>query len=101
MDKDVNGLKNEPLIMTLDSPKAMEDVEENGEDYSEFKALLPPRKGGMSRTSDKVRRKVQWNDNNGNKLVEVLEFEPRLTWKVILQKLILALKCLIIENDDI
>ena len=77
MDKDVNGLKNEPFIMTLDSPKAMEDVEENEEDYSEFKALLPPRKGGMSRTSDKVSRKVQWNDNNGNKLVEVLEFEPR------------------------
>ncbi|KAF9673601.1 hypothetical protein SADUNF_Sadunf10G0041100 [Salix dunnii] len=76
MDKDVNGLKNEPFIITLDSPKAMEDVEENGEDYSEFKALLPPRKGGMSRTSDKVSRKVQWNDNNGNKLVEVLEFEP-------------------------
>ncbi|KAG6759192.1 hypothetical protein POTOM_035661 [Populus tomentosa] len=63
--------------MTLDSPKAEEDVEGNGEDYSEFKALLPPRKGGMSRNSDKVRRKVQWNDNNGNKLVEVLEFEPR------------------------
>eukprot|EP00258_Populus_trichocarpa_P049279 XP_024465298.1 uncharacterized protein LOC18102460 isoform X1 [Populus trichocarpa] len=76
VNKDANGLKNEPLIMTLDSPKAEEDVEGNGEDYSEFKALLPPRKGGMSRNSDKVRRKVQWNDNNGNKLVEVLEFEP-------------------------
>lgn len=76
VNKDANGLKNEPLIMTLDSPKAEEDVEGNGEDYSEFKALLPPRKGGMSRKSDKVRRKVQWNDNNGNKLVEVLEFEP-------------------------
>jgi hypothetical protein len=75
--KDANGSKNEPLMMTLDSPDVEEDVEENGEDYSEFKALLPPRKGGMSRNSDKVRRKVQWNDNNGNKLVEVLEFEPR------------------------
>jgi hypothetical protein len=71
--KDANGSKNEPLMMTLDSP----DVEENGEDYSEFKALLPPRKGGMSRSPNKVRRKVQWNDNNGNKLVEILEFEPR------------------------
>ncbi|KAI5580435.1 hypothetical protein POPTR_008G170700v4 [Populus trichocarpa] len=74
--KDANGSKNEPLMMTLDSPDVEEDVEENGEDYSEFKALLPPRKGGMSRSPNKVRRKVQWNDNNGNKLVEILEFEP-------------------------
>ncbi|CAK7327304.1 unnamed protein product [Dovyalis caffra] len=76
INKDTNGFKNEPSMMTLGSPKVEEDVEENGEDYSEFKALLPPRKGGMSRNSDKVRRKVQWNDNHGNKLVEVLEFEP-------------------------
>ncbi|KAL3582600.1 hypothetical protein D5086_016932 [Populus alba] len=76
VDKDANGSKHEPLMMTLDSPDVEEDVEENGEDYSEFQALLPPRKGGMSRSPDKVRRKVQWNDNNGNKLVEILEFEP-------------------------
>uniref|UniRef100_A0A6N2MQP1 Uncharacterized protein n=1 Tax=Salix viminalis TaxID=40686 RepID=A0A6N2MQP1_SALVM len=73
VDKDANGLISE---MTLDLPKVEEDVDENGEDYSEHKTLLPPRKGGMSRNPDKVRRKVQWNDDNGNKLEEVLEFEP-------------------------
>lgn len=81
MDKDVkkdaNGFKNQPLMTSIDSPKDEEDHDDNGEDYNEFKPLLPPRKGGMSRNSDKVRRKVQWNDNNGNKLAEVLEFEPR------------------------
>ncbi|KAE9619200.1 hypothetical protein Lalb_Chr02g0150621 [Lupinus albus] len=34
----------------------------------------------MSRKSEKGhktrRKKVQWNDKNGNKLVEVLEYEP-------------------------
>ncbi|KAA8527801.1 hypothetical protein F0562_035330 [Nyssa sinensis] len=33
------------------------------------------RKGGILRKSEKPRRKVQWNDKNGNKLAEVLEFE--------------------------
>ncbi|KAE8714651.1 Actin-related protein 2/3 complex subunit 2 [Hibiscus syriacus] len=30
----------------------------------------------VSSKSDKTRRKVQWNDRNGNKLVEIMEFEP-------------------------
>uniref|UniRef100_A0A2P2JSC2 Uncharacterized protein MANES_15G044300 n=1 Tax=Rhizophora mucronata TaxID=61149 RepID=A0A2P2JSC2_RHIMU len=77
--KDANGFKKKPLI-TLESPKA-DDQTDDGEDYSESNSLLPPRRGGMSRKSDKVRRKVrrkvQWNDKNGNKLVEILEFQPR------------------------
>ncbi|KAJ4827978.1 hypothetical protein Tsubulata_009511 [Turnera subulata] len=72
--KDANGLKNRPLISVEDEKHEDPD---NGEDYSELNSLLPPRRGGMSRNSDKVRRKVQWNDNNGNKLAEVLEFVPR------------------------
>ncbi|XP_038704319.1 uncharacterized protein LOC120000345 isoform X1 [Tripterygium wilfordii] len=71
--KDVNGCKIKP-VANIDSQK-VEDHSYTEED-SESNSLLPPRKGGMSRKSDKMPRKVQWNDRNGNKLVEVLEFEP-------------------------
>ncbi|XVF62798.1 hypothetical protein PTKIN_Ptkin09bG0037200 [Pterospermum kingtungense] len=71
--KDVHGHKNKTLG-TIDSLK-VEDHSE-GEDYSESNSLLPPKNGGMSRNLDKTRRKVQWNDNHGNKLAEILEFEP-------------------------
>ncbi|XP_050219137.1 uncharacterized protein LOC126669657 [Mercurialis annua] len=77
MDKDVmeaNGFKTEPLIAG-DSEK-LENHDDDGEDDSESNTLLPPRRGGMSRNPERVRRKVQWNDNNGNKLAEVLVFEP-------------------------
>ncbi|EEF34047.1 conserved hypothetical protein [Ricinus communis] len=79
MDKDVmdtNGFTNKPL-MTVDSEK-VENHSDDREDYSESNTLLPPRTGGMSRNPERVRRKVQWNDNNGNKLAEVLVFEPSL-----------------------
>ncbi|XP_047311481.1 uncharacterized protein LOC124914900 [Impatiens glandulifera] len=43
-------------------------------------ALLPARKGGLSSSSSKKsvkpKRKVQWNDTNGNKLAEVKVFQP-------------------------
>ncbi|XP_022979377.1 uncharacterized protein LOC111479120 [Cucurbita maxima] len=48
----------------------------NSEDDSESNALLPPRRGGMSRKSNKPRMKVRWNDSNGNNLAEILEFQP-------------------------
>ncbi|CAL0299846.1 unnamed protein product [Lupinus luteus] len=70
--KDVNGSVNKPIVVaSLDAT--------NGED-DDSKSLLPTRIGGMSRKSDKGhktrRKKVQWNDKNGNKLVQVLEYEP-------------------------
>ncbi|OAY28140.1 uncharacterized protein LOC110601868 isoform X1 [Manihot esculenta] len=77
MDKDVkdaNGFTNEPLI-TVD-PEEVENHTDDAECYSESNTLLPPRRGGMSRNPERVRRKVQWNDKNGNKLAEVLVFEP-------------------------
>lgn len=47
------------------------------DEYDESQLLLPPNnKGGLSKKSGKPRRKVQWNDKNGNKLAEVLEFQP-------------------------
>lgn len=72
---DGNGCKAKPLGSVDNNTGVVKHA--NGDDDSESNSLLPPRRGGMSRKSDKVRRKVQWNDRNGNKLVEVLEFEPR------------------------
>ncbi|KAG4907202.1 hypothetical protein JHK82_055863 [Glycine max] len=77
--EDVNGClmdKHKPVVA---SSLVCEKVEDhvNGEDDSDSNSLLPPRRGGMSRNCEKTRRKVQWNDRNGNKLAEVLEYEPR------------------------
>ncbi|KAL2325066.1 hypothetical protein Fmac_024124 [Flemingia macrophylla] len=77
--KDVNGCVNKPLALTVASldGRKVED-RSNREDDSDSNSLLPLPRGGMSRNSDKTRRKrkVQWNDRLGNKLAEVLEYEP-------------------------
>ncbi|KAE8734982.1 Actin-related protein 2/3 complex subunit 2 [Hibiscus syriacus] len=73
--KDVNGHKNNSLS-AIDSAEAEDHTD--GEDCSESTVLLVPKRGGMSRKSDNTKRKVQWNDRNGNKLVEIIEFEPSL-----------------------
>ncbi|PON33816.1 hypothetical protein PanWU01x14_349610 [Parasponia andersonii] len=75
--KDSNGCckDNSPLALGGSVDSKVEKLL-NGDEESDCNSLLPPRRGGMSRQSDKVRRKVQWNDKNGNKLAEVLEFEP-------------------------
>lgn len=55
-----------------------------GDDVNdEIKALLSKSRSGVGVRSDddgkkSMMRKVQWNDEKGNKLVEVVEFEPRL-----------------------
>ncbi|KAG6664641.1 uncharacterized protein LOC122300651 [Carya illinoinensis] len=72
--KVVSGSKSKALVVT-DLLK-VEDRRVNGEEDSESNSLLPPRRGGMSRKSEKTRLKVQWNDKNGNKLAEVMEFYP-------------------------
>ncbi|KAL4357448.1 hypothetical protein AHAS_Ahas09G0187700 [Arachis hypogaea] len=92
--KEANGhggfVKKKPTsVASLDGVRVEEEEEEedeeeeegrvNGEDDSVSKSLLPPRRGGMSRKSDnrtRSRRRVQWNDKNGKKLFEVLEYEP-------------------------
>lgn len=43
----------------------------------ELKKVLLPRKGGLSTNSGKKNHKVQWNDNDGNNLTQVLEYQPR------------------------
>uniref|UniRef100_A0A1D1YUE1 Putative cyclic nucleotide-gated ion channel 9 n=1 Tax=Anthurium amnicola TaxID=1678845 RepID=A0A1D1YUE1_9ARAE len=50
-----------------------EKEEEDGE--RESKSLLAVKLEAPKRQRSK-RRKVQWNDRHGNKLVEVLEFQP-------------------------
>lgn len=49
-------------------------VEEDEE--NESKKLLLPKKGGLRKKSGKKHRRVQWNDRNGHKLTEVLEYQP-------------------------
>ncbi|XP_074282316.1 uncharacterized protein LOC141606867 [Silene latifolia] len=81
---DCNGTdsKTKPLISSLKPKK--EEIEERilvseeeEDDDDESKRLLPPMNGGMSKEVPKTRRKVQWNDINGNnKLAEILEFQP-------------------------
>ncbi|KAH7858622.1 hypothetical protein Vadar_025970 [Vaccinium darrowii] len=52
-------------------------VELNGEIEGDVEkvSLLPPRTGGMSKKPGKPRLKVQWNDQDGRKLAEVVEFQ--------------------------
>ncbi|KAH0640468.1 hypothetical protein KY285_037054 [Solanum tuberosum] len=83
-NKDFKGEK----IQYVDSVEALPNSVLNGgkDEDDESKALLPSRKGGLSKKIAKPKRKVQWNDTNGNKLTEVLEFEPSIgysLWKVI------------------
>ncbi|KAJ1381106.1 hypothetical protein SESBI_45455 [Sesbania bispinosa] len=74
--KDANNyIMDKPVVASALGGEKVED-HANGEDDSDSNSLLPPRRGGMSRNCDKTHRKVQWNDKNGNKLAEVLEYEP-------------------------
>ncbi|PIA36276.1 hypothetical protein AQUCO_03400287v1 [Aquilegia coerulea] len=75
-----NHMNHNSTLSSLDPPKIEivdkeEQVEE--EEDEESKTLLSPRRrGGMSKNPKKARQKVQWNDRTGNKLVEILEFQP-------------------------
>ncbi|KAH6778074.1 hypothetical protein C2S52_006417 [Perilla frutescens var. hirtella] len=74
MDMNNNGLKievNNNGLSSLESPKVVM-IEES----DESKALLPSINGGISKKSDKPKRKVHWMDKNGDKLAEILEFQP-------------------------
>ncbi|CAN7061678.1 unnamed protein product [Brassica rapa subsp. trilocularis] len=66
---------NKAVVVSLKSSEVEEEEEE--EEESESQCLLPPpRKGGMCRSTDKIKRTVQWNDNKGDNLAEVLVYEP-------------------------
>ncbi|XP_042516870.1 uncharacterized protein LOC122091111 [Macadamia integrifolia] len=68
-----NSCKIKPLT-TVEPLRGEAAPDRKAEDESN--PLLSPRRGGISKKPKKSRRKVQWNDRNGNKLVEVLEFQP-------------------------
>ncbi|KAF8016626.1 hypothetical protein BT93_H1985 [Corymbia citriodora subsp. variegata] len=74
--KDANGYHKKPVKPVSDVDSGKVEGLGDAEEESEVKSLLPPRRGGLIRTSEKTRRKVQWNDSNGNSLTEVLEFQP-------------------------
>ncbi|KAK7243042.1 hypothetical protein RIF29_37826 [Crotalaria pallida] len=74
--KDDGGANGCCIMNKNDEKVEKAHVNVNGDDEKDSNSLLPPRRGGMSRKSDKTRRKVQWNDKNGNKLAEVLVYEP-------------------------
>ncbi|VVB07257.1 unnamed protein product [Arabis nemorensis] len=73
--KEANGCESSKAIVSLKSSEIEDQISE--EEESESQCLLPPRKGGMSRSTDKIKRTVQWNDNKGDNLAEVLVYEPR------------------------
>lgn len=76
MDRNVNDLK-EPLDGSDSQNGTLNGHGISKEDDDdESKLLLLPSKGGLSKKSGKPRLKVQWNDKNGDKLAEVLEFQP-------------------------
>ncbi|CAA2992611.1 Hypothetical predicted protein [Olea europaea subsp. europaea] len=64
----------EDSLHIVESPKVILNEEIEGDDES--RTLLPSKKGGLSKNKGKPRRKVQWLDKNGDKLAEVLEFQP-------------------------
>ncbi|KAK9724263.1 hypothetical protein RND81_05G059400 [Saponaria officinalis] len=77
MDCNGKDTKTKPLISSLKPQR--EEIEEDvlimEDEYDESERLLPSN-GGISEGSLKTRRKVQWNDSIGNKLAEILEFQP-------------------------
>lgn len=65
-----------PLLTDLEPQKEARTVVLGNEKESEAESLLPPRNGGISKEPTKTRRKVHWKDTYGNKLAEILEFQP-------------------------
>ncbi|XP_020580136.1 uncharacterized protein LOC110024486 isoform X3 [Phalaenopsis equestris] len=69
-----DGNKTSSVVVSNDG------MDKGKEDHGETRSLLLPslKKGGIKvRRQRSGSKKVQWNDHNGDKLVEVLEFQPR------------------------
>lgn len=77
MDSGINDSKG-VIPCNGSKPYAVGETKEEAESL-----LLPPAAangggiGKKQRRQRSSRRRVQWNDRNGNKLVEVLEYQPR------------------------
>lgn len=77
MDLDVRNCERQRSKQDVDLVSEKVKVGVDKEENDESNSLLSPRGGGMAKRERSSRRKVQWNDKNGNKLFEVLEFQPR------------------------
>lgn len=76
MDSNGRDAKVQPINGDLEPQKEAVASVLDKENDSESERLVLPRNGGIAKGPTKVRRKVQWNDANGNKLAEILEFQP-------------------------
>ncbi|GAB4850855.1 hypothetical protein Ancab_030156 [Ancistrocladus abbreviatus] len=64
-------------IAKVEPEKKEAGLKLNREEENESESLLRSQNGEISNGLPKTRRKVRWNDSIGNKLAEVLEFQPR------------------------
>lgn len=78
-DKDGKDEIKSSLLVKGNQEKDLIIKDDDDDDDESRKLLLPARKGGLSTNSSdrKHKQKVQWNDMNGDKLTEVLEYQPR------------------------
>ncbi|KAK9672944.1 hypothetical protein RND81_12G136200 [Saponaria officinalis] len=70
--------RTKPLISSLKPKRAGVEESESSKDGNfddESQRLLQPKNCGILKDVAKIERKVQWNDSNGNKLAEVVEFQ--------------------------
>ncbi|KAL3634451.1 hypothetical protein CASFOL_021505 [Castilleja foliolosa] len=78
MKNNHNGLKTDVSdnngIDSLEPPNIVMIDESDVDDESQ--ALLSAEDGGLSKISEKPKRKVQWLDSSGDKLAQILEFQP-------------------------
>lgn len=71
--------RNRDSILSNRNPAAVDsvglkrEIGENGDEDDGLRSLLSPLRVEKPKS---VGRKVQWNDMNGDKLVEILEFQP-------------------------
>ncbi|VFR01545.1 unnamed protein product [Cuscuta campestris] len=72
MDSDLKTEKKK----LVESDKDEMNVEKEEEEVEESKFLLPCRRGGLSKKTGNPKLKVQWNDRNGENLLQILEFQP-------------------------
>ncbi|KAL1806403.1 hypothetical protein ACET3Z_029471 [Daucus carota] len=73
---DKSDVKSEALLSDVESKTSLLDGDRKEDEDETTTLLVPPRRGGLSRKVEKSQRKVMWNDINGNKLAQVLEYQP-------------------------
>ncbi|KAL0414257.1 UNVERIFIED_CONTAM: hypothetical protein Sradi_1627400 [Sesamum radiatum] len=78
MDTTRNSLEsdvNSEDLEGVESPEVVRNGESDVDDESQ--ALLRSQESKVPKMPEKPRRKVQWLDRHGDKLAQILEFQPR------------------------